>query len=124
MKDLRLFFTQRFKVIDILGQVSGTLDKMATLSPVFTQLQFSEDEVAAMRIEDIGGGRKSYTPPYPAFGEISIQIEDSQATALLEEVSNFPRLTIMDVSWVEDLKSQLTAASVKPRATTQVTAIA
>lgn len=113
MKNLKLSFAQRLGTSNILGKATGPLGKMIALSAVFNSVKFSDEELALIKITDLGGGMQTFFPPSPTFGNLETQIEDAQAETLRCELTAYQGLTVNDVAWFSDLTKQLEAQSVK-----------
>jgi len=107
MKNLNFTFVQRLKVSNILGQVSGNLEKILPLSNALEVIRFSEEEQRQIKITPNGGGIVSYEAPTPDFGTKAITLEDAQAQAVLRELESFQGYQVMDVAWLTDLKTKL-----------------
>lgn len=113
MKALHLTFVQRLKVVDLLGQATGSFQKVVVLAAVFDAVRFSDDEFQQIKVSDLGNGRRTFEPPTPEFGVLDTHLEDQQAAALTTELDAFQGFTIQDKEWLSDLSRQLVAPSVK-----------
>lgn len=113
MKNLRLNFPVRLQLTNMLGTVTGNLSKMAALQHIWLAVKFSDEELQVMKITDRGNGVCSYEAPYVEWGQIDIQIEDSYATTLQQEMESHQGFRVTDIEWVDDLKRQLSAPSVR-----------
>ena len=107
MKNLTLTFAQRLKSTDILGKITGTLDKIVALSAAYEAIRFTEDEVRQIKVKDLGNGMQAYEPPSAGFALLSVQLEDAHAAAFLKELDGYAGFTVADLGWLTDLKKQL-----------------
>jgi len=111
MKTLTVTFEQRIKLLGILGSITGPLGRIAPLLQVWEKVKFSEDEFKKIKVEQQAPGVVTYTPPYPLFGFLRVQIEDAQASAVVLEFDQFQGFKVTDIGWVEDVRKQLTTES-------------
>lgn len=107
MKNITLTFAPRLKVTNILGGVTGSLDKMVALSAVYNLIRFTDDESPQITVTDAGNGMQHFAPPSDSWGTLETQIEDSHAVALLVELNAHQGFQVSDVGWVTDLRTQL-----------------
>ena len=109
MKNLKLDFGARLQLTNMLGTVTGPLSKMAALQHVWCAVRFTDSELPQIKSIDKGGGMFIYEPPLPGWGSIEIQIEDSYASTLQQEIESYQGFRVVDIGWVDDLKEQLSA---------------
>lgn len=107
MKNLDLTFESRLKITALLGAVTGPLAKIATLQGVWNQSRFDEAETAQIKLVEAGPGLTNYLPPSPDFGAKTIELEDSYAAALLQEIEACQTFRVSDLQWVQAVKQQL-----------------
>lgn len=108
MKNLTLSFVQRLKATNLLGQVSGNLERILPLSNVLESVRFSDEEAKEIRITNLNGGSmQTYEAPSPGWGVKEVSLEDAHASAFLKELDGYQGYQVADVNWLQDLKKQL-----------------
>lgn len=111
MKSLDLNFTQRLGLMNFLGGCTGAdgLKVLAALWRVSEKVRFSDSENGQIVKRDAGNGMLSFEPPKTeGFGERTVEIEDGDATVLLEQLEKGAgRLRVLDMAWVGYLRERL-----------------
>jgi hypothetical protein len=122
MKSVDLTFPERIKLVNVLDSATGTLGKIHVLGDIYSDVKFSDEEIAKMTIVDRGGGIMSYTPPAGVkdFGAATLTIEDQSAKVLLMELEAFQGCRISDVPIIESIKTKIEAAPAEKPATDKI----
>lgn len=109
MKNLNLEFQPRMGLINIISLATGPLGKMAPLQQAWKAICLTDAENAQIIATDNGNGTATLQVPpgVPGFGRLQVQIEDSHAAALAQELEAYQGFRITDLEWVAEVKRQL-----------------
>jgi len=111
MKNLKLTFGERLQLTNFLAQIDGPVGKTAPLTNVYLKARFSEEELKEVRVEQIPGSNppaQTYRTPSPDFGAVTLEVENADAAALVEELKGNAKLRVVDwANWANVIVEQL-----------------
>lgn len=117
MKDLTLKYQERLGLVNFLCGMRGLdLARMQSLGRVLDAVRFSDEEAERIKPTPLGNGMVSYPPaPTGDFGNIAVQIDNSDAEILTAAINNYTDFTVGDRIWSATVKTQLAAPSTKKK---------
>ena len=107
MQTIKLDFVQRLKLTNLLSSQEGTLGKTAPFLRMLEKVRFTDAEEAQIIKTPMSAGLTNYAQPSAGFGQLTVELETSEAAVLVVLMESWPHFTPSDHEWAQRLLKAL-----------------